>query len=98
MPRRSHVSRHRHVGPPQTLHSLLEARAFAEFAALPLTLPLLMEAPQGDGHPVLLVPSAPAVEAEAGDWWADAATLAGLGDRRRRHPDRWTRPSHRALP
>jgi len=35
---------------------LLEARAFAEFAALPLTLPLLMEAPQGDGHPVLLVP------------------------------------------
>lgn len=56
MPRRSHVSRHRHVGPPQTLHSLLEARAFAEFAALPLTLPLLMEAPQGDGHPVLLVP------------------------------------------
>lgn len=56
MPRRSHVSRHRHEGPPQTLHSLLEARAFAEFAALPLTLPLLMEAPQGDGHPVLLVP------------------------------------------
>ena len=56
MPRRSHVSRHRHEGPPQALHSLMEARAFAEFAALPLTLPLLMDAPQGDGHPVLLVP------------------------------------------
>ena len=56
MPRRSHVSRHRHEGPPLAVHSLMEARAFAEFAALPLTLPLLREAPQGDGHPVLLVP------------------------------------------
>jgi hypothetical protein len=54
MPRRSHVSRHRHEGPPLAVHSLMEARAFAEFAALPLTLPLLREAPQGDGHPVLL--------------------------------------------
>jgi hypothetical protein len=29
-------------------------------------------------HPVLLVPSMPAVEAEAGDWWADAAAVSTL--------------------
>ncbi|MDT8990232.1 alpha/beta hydrolase [Curvibacter sp. APW13] len=56
MPRRSHVARHQHEGPPLSLHSLMEARAFAEFAALPATLPLLLNAPRGDGHPVLLVP------------------------------------------
>ncbi len=50
------VVRHRHVGAPHLLHSLLEPRAFVEAALLPMTLPLLMQAPQGDGHPVLLLP------------------------------------------
>jgi pimeloyl-ACP methyl ester carboxylesterase len=38
------------------LSSLLEARIFMEMALLPASLPLLMAAPQGDGHPVVLVP------------------------------------------
>jgi hypothetical protein len=29
-------------------------------------------------HPFLLVPSAPAVDGEAGDWWADAAAVGSL--------------------
>lgn len=56
MSRRSHVARHQHEGPPLSLHSLLEARALGEFASLPATLPLLWDAPRGDGHPVLLLP------------------------------------------
>lgn len=50
------VVRHAHVGSPHPLNSLLEARAFLEMALLPASLPLLMNAPRGDGHPVLLVP------------------------------------------
>lgn len=50
------VVRHDHVGPPSTWSSLLESRIFMEMALLPASLPLLMEAPVGDGHPVLLVP------------------------------------------
>lgn len=50
------VVRHAHVGSPHPLNSLLEARAFLEMALLPASLPLLMNAPQGDGHPVLLLP------------------------------------------
>ena len=56
MSRRSHVARHQHEGPPLSLHSLLEPRALGEFASLPATLPLLWDAPRGDGHPVLLLP------------------------------------------
>lgn len=41
----------------------MEPRAFLEMALLPASLPLLMEAPQGDGHPVLLVPGFMASEA-----------------------------------
>lgn len=52
----SPVTRHSHVGPPRFLDSLLEPRAFLEMALLPASLPLLMEAPRGDGHPVLLLP------------------------------------------
>jgi pimeloyl-ACP methyl ester carboxylesterase len=48
--------RHPHTGRPSTLSSLLELRAFAEVASLPFSLPLLMQAPKGDGHPVLLLP------------------------------------------
>lgn len=55
MPRRP-VTRHAHVGAPHLLSSLLEGRGLLEMALLPASLPLLMEAPQGDGHPVLLVP------------------------------------------
>jgi pimeloyl-ACP methyl ester carboxylesterase len=35
---------------------MLEVRAFFEIASLPYSLPLLMHAPHGDGHPVLLLP------------------------------------------
>ncbi len=52
----SKVARHRHTGSPHFLHSLLEPRALFEAAMLPMSLPLLMQAPQGDGHPVLLLP------------------------------------------
>jgi hypothetical protein len=56
MPRRRPVVRHSHVGAPHALTSLLEGRGLLEMALLPASLPLLMEAPAGDGHPVLLVP------------------------------------------
>jgi pimeloyl-ACP methyl ester carboxylesterase len=50
------VVRHPHTGTPSVLHTLLEPRALLEMALLPASLPLLMQAPRGDGHPVLLVP------------------------------------------
>lgn len=50
------ATRHPHHGAPQRWHSLLEWRALAEIAALPLSWPLLGSAPPGDGHPVLLLP------------------------------------------
>lgn len=50
------VARHPHTGTPSVLHTLLEPRALLEMALLPASLPLLMQAPRGDGHPVLLVP------------------------------------------
>nr|WP_295772849.1 alpha/beta hydrolase [Rhodoferax sp.] len=56
MHRRRPVVRHAHVGAPHVLSSLLEGRGLLEMALLPASLPLLMEAPHGDGHPVLLVP------------------------------------------
>jgi pimeloyl-ACP methyl ester carboxylesterase len=56
MPRRRPVVRHAHVGAPHALSSLLEGRGLLEMALLPASLPLLMEAPSGDGHPVVLVP------------------------------------------
>lgn len=53
---RRSVVRHSHVGSPSRLSSLMEARALLEIALLPTALPLLMEVPRGDGHPVLLLP------------------------------------------
>ena len=50
------VSRHPHIGQPRLFHSLLEPRALLEAALLPAALPLLAQAPRGDGHPVLLLP------------------------------------------
>jgi pimeloyl-ACP methyl ester carboxylesterase len=50
------VVRHAHVGAPHALASLMEIRGLLEIMMLPAALPLLMEAPQGDGHPVLLLP------------------------------------------
>jgi pimeloyl-ACP methyl ester carboxylesterase len=41
---------------PKPLLTLLEGRIALEFAGLLLALPLLREAPAGDGHPVLLLP------------------------------------------
>lgn len=50
------ATRHPHTGRPKGLHSTIEPRALFEIALLPWTLPLLATAPQGDGHPVLLLP------------------------------------------
>ena len=50
------ATRHPHTGRPKSIYSLLEMRAFFELALLPWALPLLASAPQGDGHPVLLLP------------------------------------------
>jgi pimeloyl-ACP methyl ester carboxylesterase len=38
------------------LYSAVEMRAFVEAATLPYAVPLLLRAPRGDGHPVLLIP------------------------------------------
>jgi hypothetical protein len=56
MPDRRMVVRHGHSGKPSVLHSILEPRALLEAALLPASLPLLLQAPRGDGHPVLLLP------------------------------------------
>jgi pimeloyl-ACP methyl ester carboxylesterase len=48
--------RHPHAGKPSRLSSMLEVRALIEMASLPYSLPMLMHAPRGDGHPVLLLP------------------------------------------
>lgn len=50
------------------MHSLLEWRALAEMALLPTSWPLLLRAPRGDGHPVLLLPG----------FMADEGTLAPM--------------------
>ena len=50
------TTRHPHKEAPHLLHSATEFRALLEMATLPYSLPLLMSAPQGDGHPVLLLP------------------------------------------
>jgi pimeloyl-ACP methyl ester carboxylesterase len=56
LPHRLPVVRHPHVGKPRALNSMLEPRALFEMALLPASLPLLLKAPRGDGHPVLLLP------------------------------------------
>ncbi len=48
--------RHPHRGPPHLMHQLLEWRALGEALLLPWAMPMLMNAPMGDGHPVLLMP------------------------------------------
>ncbi|MFZ4760583.1 MAG: esterase/lipase family protein, partial [Burkholderiaceae bacterium] len=55
-------------GPPSLLYTALEYRALLEAALLPPALPLLMSAPRGDGHPVLLVPG----------FVGDAGSMLGL--------------------
>lgn len=50
------ATRHPHVGRPSQLAQLLESRAPFEAATLAYSLPLLLSAPLGDGHPVLLMP------------------------------------------
>jgi len=62
------ATRHTHTGRPHPLHSVLEARALVELAALPWSIPALMSAPYGDGHPVLLLPG----------FMGDEATLVAL--------------------
>lgn len=55
-------------GPPRWLWTALEYRALLEAALLPSALPMLLSAPRGDGHPVLLVPG----------FVGDAGSMAGL--------------------
>jgi pimeloyl-ACP methyl ester carboxylesterase len=62
------VSRYPHTGRPHRLHSLIEWRVLGEVALLPFTWPMLAQAPDGDGHPVLLLPG----------FMADEATLVAL--------------------
>jgi pimeloyl-ACP methyl ester carboxylesterase len=62
------VSRHPHRGQPHWLHQFTEWRALLEMATLPYSLPVLMAAPRGDGHPVLLLPG----------FMADEGTLVAL--------------------
>jgi len=57
-----------HQGKPHLFHSLTEWRALLELAVLPYTVPWLMTAPRGDGHPVLLLPG----------FMADEGTLTPL--------------------
>ena len=57
------ATRHPHQDAPHPLHSATEFRALLEMATLPYSLPLLLSAPQGDGHPVLLMPGFMASEA-----------------------------------
>jgi len=57
-----------HVGKPKLLYQLIEPRAVLEMYALPWLLPVLLHAPRGDGHPVLLLPG----------FMADEGTLIAL--------------------
>ncbi|WP_100643232.1 hypothetical protein [Alteromonas facilis] len=41
---------------PSRLNLLREGRALMEFGAAGLAMPLLMRAPKGDGHPVMVIP------------------------------------------
>ena len=50
------ATRYPHAGQPKRRYSALELRGLLELAVLPWTLPILMSAPHGDGHPVLLLP------------------------------------------
>ena len=49
-------NRHPGVDSPHPLRSFAEGLAFLELGLLPLSWPILLEAPDGDGHPVLLLP------------------------------------------
>ncbi|MEM1202772.1 MAG: alpha/beta fold hydrolase [Acidobacteriota bacterium] len=42
--------------PPSRLYLALEGRAVYEYAASIVTMPLLLDGPAGDGHPVLVLP------------------------------------------
>jgi len=44
------------IGPPPVRHMLSQGRSLIEFAASSSMMPILMRAPRGDGHPVLLLP------------------------------------------
>jgi pimeloyl-ACP methyl ester carboxylesterase len=52
-----HGKNSREINPPSPLLALTEiGRAVVELGTLPLAAPLLMTAPRGDGHPVLVLP------------------------------------------
>jgi pimeloyl-ACP methyl ester carboxylesterase len=44
------------LGPPPLLWQLLEGRALLELGAMAWLYPVLRQAPEGDGHPVLVLP------------------------------------------
>ena len=53
-------------GPPSKFLELLELRVVSELAATVASLPLLAQAPRGDGHPVLVLPGLIATDASTG--------------------------------
>jgi hypothetical protein len=63
----------RNLRPPGRLMMLAEVRGLLEFNSSLLLWPLLMRAPEGDGHPVLTLPGFLDV--------ADAALSEGAGIR-----------------
>ncbi len=68
--------------PPRTIYTLIEGRVVFELALLPMLYPLLLNTPQGDGHPVLLVPGF-----VAGD--ATLAVLSAFLRSRGYHVETW---------
>jgi pimeloyl-ACP methyl ester carboxylesterase len=50
------TNRNPHIGHPNPWFTAIEPRAVLEALTLPAALPVLSTAPEGDGHPVLLLP------------------------------------------
>lgn len=48
---------------PSFRHMLTEGRTFLELGAMGVSLPVLMQAPKGDGHPVMVLPGFMATDA-----------------------------------
>jgi len=63
-------------GQPPLRWLALEGRSLLEATSLPPALPLLLRAPRGDGHPVLVLPG---LLAGDGSTWPMRRVLARLG-------------------
>lgn len=54
------------VARPSVANMLRESRAIGEFGASSMLMPLLLRAPRGDGHPVMVIPGFLATDASTG--------------------------------